>query len=432
MRTDARSSAAFDASLVEARARRNIKLFNSLLSKHARFGELERVQAAFDALGGLQPPLPPNEFTYGILLNAYTRCGALERCAPLVAEMRRTGTPVTAVAYTTMIKGCVNELDMAGAWSHLEALLAEQGQTPNIRTINTMLRGCLYVGDLAGTERLLELAGRHGLEADQATRDSAVRAACQAFSAKRLQQALATHGTAAPTGAGDASSSFANGGGKNSGAVALSPAAQVDVCIAHALCGKFERATRALKQLEAATAAASAAAAAVAANLAGAGGGRGGGGSEGSAAASAAKEASAAREASMLRDSVASVTAFLARADRTAVARDFTTTAVRRFPPVTYDSGSGGEEAVTMASAPVAAWSELFGEGRVAGESAAAAVAAEELCPRPIRLEVGAGTGDWVVGRAEAESDQCHWAAIELRCVQSPRTPTPPSPAPLV
>ena len=123
----------------------------------------------------------------------------------------------------------------------------------------------------------------------------------------------------------------------------------------------------------------------------------------------------------MLRDSVASVTAFLARADRTAVARDFTTTAVRRFPPVTYDSGSGGEEEVTMASAPVAAWSELFGEGRVAGESASAAVAAEELS-RPIRLEVGAGTGDWVVGRAEAERDRCHWAAIELRCVQSPCT----------
>ena len=398
MRTDPSSSAAFEASLAEARARRNVKLFNSLMSRHARFGELDRVQAAFDAMSGLQPPLQPNEFTYGILLNAYTRCGALERCTPLVEEMRRTGTPVTAVAFTTLVKGCVNELDIVGAWSHFDALLAEPGQSPNIRTINTMLRGCLYVGDLAGTERLIELAARYGLEADQATRDSAVRAACQAFSAKKLQQALAAHGSTVSIG--DATA----GGG--SGAVALSPAAQVDVAIAHALCGKFERAARALTHLEAATAAASVTAAPTTAAH------RSGGGGSGEGAAAPAKEASAAREASMLRDSVANVQAFLGRPDRATVAREFTTSAVRRYPPVTYDS-SGGERA--SESAPVAAWRELFGGEMDKVEEESTGATAAVL--RPIKLEVGAGTGDWVVGRAQAERAQSHWAAIELRCL---------------
>ena len=69
----------FAQSLATARSRRNVKLFNALMSREARSGKLDRVEAAFEALRALRPPLPPNEFTYGILLNAYTRSGALDR-----------------------------------------------------------------------------------------------------------------------------------------------------------------------------------------------------------------------------------------------------------------------------------------------------------------------------------------------------------------
>ena len=162
------------------------------MSRHARFGELERVEQAFDALCGLQPPLAPNEYTFGILLNAFTRSGVVERCEPLMAQMRRDGVPVTAVAYTTAIKGCVNALDMRAAWAHLDRLLAEAPPL-TIRTVNTMLRGCLYVGDLEGTDRLVELAASHSLEPDQATRETVIRATCQAFDAKRLERALSSH-----------------------------------------------------------------------------------------------------------------------------------------------------------------------------------------------------------------------------------------------
>ena len=94
-----------------------------------------------------------------------------------MAQMRRDGVPVTAVAYTTAIKGCVHALDMRAAWAHLEQLLAEAPPL-TIRTVNTMLRGCLYVGDLEGTERLVQLAASHGLEPDQATRETVIRATC--------------------------------------------------------------------------------------------------------------------------------------------------------------------------------------------------------------------------------------------------------------
>ena len=105
----------FDADLAAALQRRNVKLFNSLLSRHARFGEVERVQKAFDALCALRPPLKPNEYTYGILLNAYVRLAdysAGERCRQILSEMQGSGVPVSAVVYTTVIKGRVNALDM--------------------------------------------------------------------------------------------------------------------------------------------------------------------------------------------------------------------------------------------------------------------------------------------------------------------------------
>ena len=119
----------FAQSLATARSRRNVKLFNALMSREARSGKLDRVEAAFDALCSLKPPLAPNEFTYGILLNAYTRSGALDRCDGVLASMRRDGVPVTTVAVTTVIKGHVHALDMASAWAHFDE--AE----PNIRTV---------------------------------------------------------------------------------------------------------------------------------------------------------------------------------------------------------------------------------------------------------------------------------------------------------
>ena len=336
----------FAQSLATARSRRNVKLFNALMSREARSGKLDRVEAAFDALRALKPPLAPNEFTYGILLNAYTRSGALDRCDGVLASMRRDGVPVTTVAATTVIKGHVHALDMASAWAHFDE--AE----PNIRTVNTMLRGCLYVCDLPGTERLVALAARHGLAPDQATRDLAVRAAAQAFSSKVLQRALDAHAPEA-------------------GAAALSPAAQVDAAAALALSGKFNRAAKVLRLVEEAAAAPPPAA-------------------DG-------PSKAAQGELSMLRASVAGIRAFLERPDRDDACREFSAAAVRRYPPVVAAGGAAPAERVS--------WND----------GAAPLFAAV----RPVKLEVGAGTGDWVVKQAEAERNAANWVAVELRCDRS-------------
>ena len=311
---------------------------SSALVARGALRKLDRVEAAFDALCSLKPPLAPNEFTYGILLNAYTRSGALDRCDGVLASMRRDGVPVTTVAVTTVIKGHVHALDMASAWAHFDE--AE----PNIRTVNTMLRGCLYVCDLPGTERLVALAARHGLEPDQATRDLAVRAAAQAFSSKVLQQALDAHAPQA-------------------GATALSPAAGDAAALA--LSGG-SIAAKVLRLVEEAAAAAAAA--------------------DG-------PSKAAQGELSMLRASVAGIRAFSSGRPRRGAANS--AAAVRRYPPVVAAAGA--------APAGVS-WND----------GAAPLFAAV----RPVKLEVGAGTGDWVVKQAEAERNAANgWRSVRCdRC----------------
>jgi len=389
------SSDPFALALAEARSRRNIKLFNALMSRSARFGELENVLRAFATLKALR--LTPNEFTFGILLNAYTRCGEIERCVECLAEMRRDGLPVTAIALTTVIKGCVNALDLGTAWIHFDEL-RRAADGPTIRTVNTMLRGCLYCGDMRGARKLVKMAKRYGLEPDQATRDGAVRAACQSFRPKRIKRALATHAPDGMLGM-------------------LSPATLVDVAIAHALTGKYRRAAKVLKLLEAAPAVdgggggqsggGDQSSGGVGSNSGGGkrggkgadkrggkggrGGGerRGGGGrATGTSAASAALHAHA-----MLRDSLASVRAFLARspAERDRIVAGFTTAGVRRFPPV----------ADAHETTRALVWEEVFADAA-----------------RPIHLEVGAGTGDWVVLQAASQLE-INWAAVELRSDRS-------------
>lgn len=111
----------------------------------------------------------------------------------------------------------------------------------------------------------------------------------------------------------------------------------------------------------------------------------------------------------MLEGSLAAVRAFLESEGREAAAAAFSTAAVARFPPVAAAAakvgcGSLGCTArLHLGSTPGAScskvsWSALFPDAS-----------------RAVKVEVGAGTGDWVALRAEADAATANWAALELR-----------------
>lgn len=99
----------------------------------------------------------------------------------------------------------------------------------------------------------------------------------------------------------------------------------------------------------------------------------------------------------MVRASAEAVRAFLARPDRVELRRSFSAAAVRRFPPVATASDAAAPDA-TVASA-----------------AAAAPPPPRASAGASVKVEVGSGTGDWVVLQAAAEP-QTRWVALELRC----------------
>ena len=356
------------SALADARSRRNIKYYNALMSKFARFGQLDAVEHAFRDIrnGGLVP----NEYSYSIYLNTCTRSGAMDQCETILQEMHNDGIPVNEVHYTTLIKGHVSStLGMAKAWEYFERMESESPRiAPNIRTVNTMLRGCLYVGDLRGTKRLGRYIQKQGLLPDRATRDTLVRAACTSFKAKKLKRALSEH---VPDGVGG-----------------LSVAAQVDLCVAYALCGKYKRAAKVLdlvhqQDRQRGDPHGDGDRSGIARDGDGDGDHSGGGAAAGA-----------------LATSVGSVRAFLQhpKPQRDAAVTRFRLDHVRRYPPVL-------SEASASASSP---------DGRTAAAQLEMASLFDEPS-RPVKLEVGAGLGDWVILRAEAEPT-VNWLAIELRC----------------
>ena len=99
----------------------------------------------------------------------------------------------------------------------------------------------------------------------------------------------------------------------------------------------------------------------------------------------------------MVRASADAVRAFLARPDRVELRRSFSAAAVQRFPPVATAADAAAPDA-TAASA-----------------AAAAAPPPRASAGASVKVEVGSGTGDWVVLQAAAEP-QTRWVALELRC----------------
>ena len=123
----------------------------------------------FEAFSQLkQCKLQPTIYTYTNLINACVRCFETEKAAEYLAEMKSNGVEPNEVTYTALIKGYCQDGDITVgtrafvvskplcsracqyAPSHLLkaaiALLDElcaRKLEPNIRTYNTLLRGCM-------------------------------------------------------------------------------------------------------------------------------------------------------------------------------------------------------------------------------------------------------------------------------------------------
>jgi len=98
-----------------------------------------------------------NHHTYSCTMNAHVRCGDIQGAATVFKDSRKAGFPLDVVSCTTMIKGYCSEGDLSSALNLIDEMeSANPPVLPNIRTVNTYLRGCVTTGAVDPAIKMLD------------------------------------------------------------------------------------------------------------------------------------------------------------------------------------------------------------------------------------------------------------------------------------
>jgi len=144
---------------------RQVQINNSI-AQHGKRKELDEAMALFREALQLNCD---NSHTYAAIINANIRCGKLAAASDIYQQMLKKGRKKDVIICTTLLKGyCLME-DMLNAVELYVSMLSNKPTAiiPNIRTINTMLRGCIFIGEVGLGELLTATAQReHKLQLD--------------------------------------------------------------------------------------------------------------------------------------------------------------------------------------------------------------------------------------------------------------------------
>jgi pentatricopeptide repeat protein len=126
---------------------------NKEIAKFARQKDLTSAKESFQTAltnGGT------NSHTFSAIINAHVRCGDIVGAKAMYALLKKTkNVRIDVVSCTTLMKGfgSVGDLDSCDDIMR-DMLKANPPIAPNIRTINTYLRGCLWCGGIQSGERM--------------------------------------------------------------------------------------------------------------------------------------------------------------------------------------------------------------------------------------------------------------------------------------
>ena len=165
---------------------------NQQIAEHTKRKDLGAAVAAFQRAQELGVA---NDFTYTNLINCHIRCGDVAGASKLLKRMRREGLKPGVIAYTTVIKGHAGRGDLARVEHMLREMAASDPPVePNVRTINTCLRGCGMVGAVAQVQPMLARMRASAVSPDGSTLEYAATLLCQGLridEARPLVAALA-------------------------------------------------------------------------------------------------------------------------------------------------------------------------------------------------------------------------------------------------
>ena len=130
-----------------------------------------------------------NQHTYCAIMNAYIRCGDVPGAHRVFVGMKASKIRLDVVACTTMMKGYSSHGDVGRCWDLLEAMERPANHVqPNIRTVNTFLRGCVLSGCVQDSETMITKMQRdYKLVPDISSWEYAITLMCSGL---RLDRAL--------------------------------------------------------------------------------------------------------------------------------------------------------------------------------------------------------------------------------------------------
>jgi len=370
-------------------------------------------------------------------MNAHVRCGDVDGSARALARLKDHGLSASVVHYTIHLKGLCAAGRIVDASALLDAM-AVNAVPPNLRTLNTFLRGCVRAGD---TDRAVaafaEMRSKHGVEPDASSYEALASLLATQLRLDELRGLIDQLRTAARRADESAALSAALAGETDA---AANPAIHLCAARAAAMLAEWTHALAAAndaraefdqdrflrrQQLGGAAAAD------------GGGGGGGGGGRE----RGRSMRQFARHRLDELRRETDAVEAFVNDRRQAGVSAAKHGRALLDALGRVLHFGNAYTSPLKAADLPAHLVSELgrFGLARAAklmgpggpaqqprelaarfasATDAAAMVDLRKLFVRPalpLKLELCSGSGEWVAAQAAGDAGRANWAALELR-----------------
>lgn len=159
------------------KSRSNIMDYNSLLSNFASHKQLDMALLTYESLQ--RKKLKPTIFTYSPLINAFVRCGEIEKSHEMHHEMIKRGIQPNEITFTTLIKGYAQNNKVKEAIKILDVMKNEYKIVPNIRTYNSILRGCLNWGNRKTAEKIYKEMIEKKIYPDETSYQYLIQCLCQ-------------------------------------------------------------------------------------------------------------------------------------------------------------------------------------------------------------------------------------------------------------
>jgi pentatricopeptide repeat protein len=167
-----------------------LKLLNDELSSLARSKQAK--QAEKRIAWGIRKGIPVDVHSYTNLMNAHVRCGNINRAKEIIGIMRDRRIHPNTVTLTTLIKGLCEHGLVKEALEMMEE--APLDMRPNVRTVSTVLRGCLRVGDAKSATSIYEsMVSKWNLKPDKTCVEYLVAMLCQSMRIPEAEGIVASH-----------------------------------------------------------------------------------------------------------------------------------------------------------------------------------------------------------------------------------------------